>query len=225
MGQADFMSGMRAAVPDLFGRVDGVGMHHYTFYPPVNAPEDDGFPERPLADMLDDTRTHCDCDLPLWITETGWSTAGGLSELGQARHGLRGLLIALAAGAESWLWWSLRRLDGQQLIAAQEAWFGVWNLDGSPRPIYTALQRFLAELGSAIAVRDVRSRYGLDAPAEWAVEFRMAGGETYVVVWANIPGPGRRIAPLSGRSALNLISGETGPFVRLGPDPLLMAMD
>ncbi len=225
IGQADFMPAMRTAVPDLFARVDGVGVHHYTFYPPVNAPEDDGFPERPLADMLEDTRTHCDCDRPLWITETGWSTAGGLSELGQARYGLRGMMISLAAGAESWLWWSLRRLDGQQLIAAQEAWFGVWNLDGGPRPVYLALRRFLAELGAATAVRDVRNRYGLDAPAEWAVEFTMPGGDRRLVVWANIPGVGRTVAPLQGRGALNLVSGESGPFSRIGPDPLLITVD
>lgn len=225
IGQADFMAGMRSAVPGLFARVDGVGMHHYTFYPPVNAPEDDGFPELPLVEMLTATRHHCACDLPLWVTETGWSTAGGLSELGQARHGLRGLLISLSQGVQSWLWWSLRRLDGQQLVAAQEAWFGVWNVDGSPRPVYLALRRFLAELGMATAVRDVRARYGLDAPAEWAVEFSIPGGGRRLVVWAHVPSAGRVLPELHGRPALNLISGADTVFSQLGPDPLVIDLE
>lgn len=221
-GQATFMPAMIRAQPSLFSRLDGVGVHYYTRYPPVAPPESNLLGEVPLDIVLDNTHDQCACNKPLWITETGWTASGGLSRRNQARYGVRGLLIAAAKGARSWLWWSIMQPDAAGLIAPQEAKFGVMTHDGKPNLVYTALARTLRELGSATEVRDERARYGLRQPSEWAVRLRFANGSEKLVYWANTDGNYALPDSLPQSAGLNLITGKPAAAGTFGGDPVVV---
>ena len=225
-GQVRFMETMQAAVPDLFTEVvDAIGFHHYTFYPPVAAPEDELWPEVSLEQAIRNVRQACgDCRTAIHITETGWTTSAGFSEHRQAQYALRGLLIAMVMDARSWMWWSLRMLDGsgEKLIAPQEASFGLWRSDNEPRPAYVALARLLNDYGQATQIRDLRARYGLEPPAQWAVELSGGGLAPVTIVWQNGDHPDLAPAPLRGAHGVNLITGQTVVLDRLSGDPVAM---
>jgi polysaccharide biosynthesis protein PslG len=225
IGQLEYMSYMQEAVPDIFRQVDGMGFHFYTFYPPVDPPEtssDMGLRQVPLDRALRSVREACDCETPLWITETGWTAVGSLTETDRARYAVRGYLIALSEGVQSWLWWSARDVVREHLVAGPEGRFGLFSPAGEPHPPYLALSRTANLLGDAIEVQDVRRLQGLREPYEWAMRFMFTDGRRAEVFWDGHPQGGRPFAAHAGKRGVNLISGEETEANFLGPDPVLV---
>lgn len=221
-GQVDFQERMRAAVPKVFDAVDGIGFHAYTFYPPIDAPENEGQLQVPLDEALDAARDACACDRPLWVTETGWTAVAGLSEAERARFALRGMLIALSRGARSWLWWSVRDVVRDDLVAPAEGHFGLLDRDGAPHPAYTALVRTMKTLGAATAVTDLRDELGLQAPYTWALRFSFEDGTARDVIWYAGRGGGPRVEAYAGRAGVRLTDGTPVVVDRWSGDPVVV---
>lgn len=222
MGQVEFQERMRAAVPEVFDTVDGVGYHAYTFYPPIDAPENEGHIQVPLDESLAAAKVSCACDRPLWVTETGWSAVAGLTEAERAKFAARGLLISLSQGARSWQWWSTRDRDGADLVAPAEGHFGLLASDGTPHPVYTALVNTMKELGEANAVTDLRDELGLQKPYAWALRFTFKNGSVKDVIWYAGRGEGPRVAPYAGSSGARLTDGAKVTVDRLTGDPVVV---
>ncbi len=229
VGQEQFMADMVAAEPDLFETLQGVGVHYYGTYPPVVPPEEIAGPQIPLADALDATAEHCDCDLPLYITETGWTAVRDLTRLDQARYALRSYLIALTREVRMWLWWSIRELSGGEMAAPEEANFGMFTAEGQPNLVFTVMADFLTEYGDAVAAVDVTSDYGLEKPRDWAVRLMWADGRTALVLWSNVDDDDDADAEgppvpdgISTDGAVDLVTGEAVEFTRLGHSPVLI---
>jgi hypothetical protein len=222
-GQARFMRVMNLEVPGIFRAVDGVGVHEYSWYPPIDPPEAANGLEVPYDAALSDVRANCSCgDAPLWITEVGWTAVAGSTEADRARYGVRAWLMSLPYGIESWLWWSARDLDVPGLINAAEGHFGLFAWGGAPHPVFASLARASERLGAAVTAADVRAEYGLRAPAEWAVRFTFRDGRTADVVWYGGRGEGPAVAALAGKQGVNLITGATVAAATLGADPVFV---
>jgi hypothetical protein len=213
-GQNRFFRGMIAKDPEVFSSVDGIGFHSYTLYPPANPPEWSGGFEVSLEDALKGTLEACQCTLPIWITETGWPTHG-LSEENQANYGLRSLVLSLSFGVQSWLWFSVRELDPQRVVVPHEAKFAVLHPDGSPKPIFLALKRFLEVAGNATAVTDLRPSLGLEGSGDYAFAFAIpsTSGATDqekvgIVLWTNGISPSPLPSSLAGKEGIRLVSGK-----------------
>lgn len=229
LSQREFMQRMMAAVPDVFERIDGIGFHAYTFYPPVDPPELAANPvpglfgQVPLDESLADVKAACNCDKPLWITETGWTAVGNLTQEERARYALRGFLLALTQGAKSWLWWSVRDYRAEKLVAPQEAHFGLLDTEGAPHPAYEALTKLIELAGDAVEVTDVRAEYGFAAPYAWAVRLTWPNGSTGEVLWFAGRGDAPPVpAALRGQAAVRLRDGQKVSLSVLDGDPVLV---
>lgn len=224
MGQVEFQAKMRAAVPEVFDTVDGVGYHAYTFYPPIDAPENEGQLQVPLDESLAAAKAACACDRPLWVTETGWTAVAGLDENERARFAVRGLLISLSQGVRSWQWWSTRDRDGADLVAPAEGHFGLFTPDGTPHPVYTAIVNTMKELGAAISVTDLRDELGLQKPYVWALRFTFKNGAAKDVVWYAGRGEGPRVAEYTGATGTRLSDGAKVVFDKPTGDPVVIVL-
>ena len=222
MGQLDFMSGMQARVPTIFEQVDGIAFHAYTFYPPVHPPETQNLNQVPFDEAMQSVRAACACERPLWVTETGWTAVGQLTEEDRARFAVRGLLLPLTQGAQSWLWWSVRDVVREVLVAPAEGHFGLLAADGTPHPVYTALTQMMKELGDATEVTDVRREYHLASPYEWAIRFRWPDGHSAEVFWYAGRDEGPRLASLKGKRGVAVTTGIEVNAEQLGADPVLV---
>jgi hypothetical protein len=221
-GQLDFMKGMQDAIPEVFTKVDGIGFHAYTFYPPIDPPETKNQNQVPFDEALQSTRDACACETPLWITETGWTAVKGLTETERAQFAVRSLLMSLTQGVQSWLWWSVRDVVGEVLVAGPEGHFGLMASDGTPHQQYSAIVRTMKELGDATEVTDLRNEYHLARPYEWALRFQWPDGRTAEVFWYGGRGEGRRLAALNGKQGLSLTTGAPVEAGHLGSDPILV---
>src|SRR5690606_24049521 len=111
----------------------------------------------------------------------------------RAQYAVRGLLIALSQGAKSWLWWSVRDVTRDDLVAPQEGHFGLLAADGTPHAAYKALANTMRELGGATSVTDLRGTLGLTKPYAWALRFGFEDGGSADVLWYGGRGAGPRV--------------------------------
>ena len=221
-GQVEFMQRMRAAVPDVFQKADGIGFHAYTFYPPVDPPESKTLNQTPFDEALAAVRAACVCDKPLWVTETGWTSVGSLTEERRAQFGIRGWLLSLSQGVKASLWWSVRDYHAAHVVAPQETHFGLLDRDGHPHPVYEALVSAEKLVGDAVEVTDVRGEYGFAAPYTWALRLGWPGGKTGDVLWYAGLGEGPLVpATLHGKAAVRLRDGAAVTPDRLDGEPVL----
>jgi polysaccharide biosynthesis protein PslG len=145
--ELQFLARMFAQRPDLRGAVDGVGLH------PYQASVADTYMRIALVRQAVDQLAGP--GVPIDVTEFGWTTttvsdstrAADLSALATALPRSGCGIDRLLAYA-----WTTRESDPSN----SEDWFGIWNLDGSPRA------SGLAYLG---AVQAMRGMSGAAAPA------------------------------------------------------------
>lgn len=153
----DWLGGLYRRAGRLRGAFDGVAVHPYSTQPP-STPSGTRAQDRTRTRRVE--RIHAelvrrgDGDLPLWLTEIGWSTCAAspdcVDEDQQARYVEE--LFALVRGP----WRSfvagvfLYRLQDWQADPppddVQER-FGVLRADGSPKPAHAALRRVAAMAG------------------------------------------------------------------------------
>lgn len=91
----------------------------------------------------------------IWATEWGWSSYSGPKEMqdligvdGQADFTLRRLALMASQDYQKIFLFALSDLD--QRASPRDQHYGLLNLDGEPKPVYTALARFLEITGPTL---------------------------------------------------------------------------
>ncbi|MCF5143673.1 beta-xylosidase [Pseudomonas edaphica] len=91
----------------------------------------------------------------VWATEWGWSSYAGPKEMqdligidGQADYTLRRLALMASQDYQKIFLFALSDLD--QRASPRDQHYGLLNLDGEPKPVYTALARFLEITGPSL---------------------------------------------------------------------------
>lgn len=91
----------------------------------------------------------------IWATEWGWSSYAGPKEAqdligvnGQADYTLRRLALMATQDYDRVFLFTLNDLDARASVRDQD--YGLLNLDGQPKPVYLALQRFLQRTGPSL---------------------------------------------------------------------------
>lgn len=165
-GGEDFLRAAYGAHPELGSAFDALAYHPYDFYPPSRPPEFRGqlgatelYPvdesARRMGAIVEDAEGR---SKPLWVTEVGWPTEGGVSEADQARYLLRAHLLLVAEGVERVCAYTLT--DGspdREYLAPQERVFGLYTYEGQPKPAVRALATAREVLGELRFVADRRT--------------------------------------------------------------------
>lgn len=91
----------------------------------------------------------------IWATEWGWSTYQGekdfqtqITEAQQADYLLRRLMLMMALDFDRVFWFSFADID--KIVSERDRHYGLVRPDGSPKPAWHALQRFLALTGDRL---------------------------------------------------------------------------
>ena len=173
---------------------DAVAYHPYPY--PFTSPEaevsDRGSVIGAAAQLRSVLRRHRAPGAPLWDTEVGWPTnpsSNGVTEARQSRYAARTQLLswARAVPVVTWYTWGDAADPGG---TNQEAHFGFFRVDGSPKPAYRALVtlnrllgapgwRFVADRSRALGLP--RGRRGVNEG--FALEFHGPGGRQLLALW------------------------------------------
>jgi hypothetical protein len=153
----DFLADAYFAHPDLGASYDALAVHPYPDYPPVRAPEDTVGVDRAEGLKLSRLRAmlsyYGDPDKPIWVTEYGWPVSGTVTEAVQANYDVRGAILALAAGADRVMVYTLN--DGAHPTAfPPEDAFGLLRNDGTHKPSFDALAQLIGRDSTAVLVED-----------------------------------------------------------------------
>lgn len=167
----DFLGAAYAANPGLGQCFDVMAYHPYPY--PFTAPELDVPVRGSVLAAADAMRSvlaaHGDVSKPLWITEIGWPTNDqtyGVPEAKQAQYVARMMAATFAEGVPVLSWYTYGDFDDPTGGADQEAHFGFFHTDGSPKPAFAALRTFTATFAGATFVADRSQALGLPAGAQ-----------------------------------------------------------
>lgn len=156
----------------------------------------------------------------IWATEFGWSSYSGpqemqpiIGEAGQADYTLRRIALMSTMDFDRVFLFALADLDARATVRDRS--YGLLREDGTAKPVYTSLQRFLALTGPSITPSAVPAFTG--APESLiSMSWNRADGKKVLVYWANETGtirfPGKVTVsvndPLSGaRASIKPTSG------------------
>ena len=121
-------------------------------------------------------------EVPVWITELGWTTSmGGWSLPVQGEMLARAEVLALAAGAEKYFWYDL--INDSQDLGDHEGNFGLF--ENTPRPGTVALAPKPAAFAQALLVTQLggRDHVATAGDAEATVEVFGSGEDAVRVAW------------------------------------------
>jgi hypothetical protein len=162
-----FLAAVERADPGLTRRVDAVALHPYVA----------GAPEPALREKVRAFHAAIP-DVPLWITEFGWSIADEPPDA-QADHGTRGQLQLLAEPGLPLQ--CLYELSDAGAAPSHEDRFGLTDFDLQPRPAYEALKSLAAALGRSRFADDLSPSLPTGAHA---LRFVADDGAVTVAVYA-----------------------------------------
>ncbi len=240
---APFLAGMLAAAPRVYDLFDALSYHAYPDYPPSVPPDfsgqsgysTPGQPEVPLVEMVARLRAEIQSSggptsFPVALTEVGWTTAllpdGSrvVTREEQASYDVRAMLLSFSTGGLVSCLYTLQ--DGAN-PADTEANFGVYAVDWSPKPAFTALVAMETALGDAAFERDRGTELGLVA-GEHALSF-LAADRRVTALYSDAPprtvmvpahAAVRRTQIVSLAGAVEEVTPQDGGSpVTLGPDP------
>lgn len=191
----DFVQQVFDADPAVGRCFDALAYHPYPY--PFTAPELD-VPVRgsvlsaagAMRAVLD--RNHA-AGKPLWITEVGWPTSSrayGVSEEKQAEYLARTYAASFAQRVPVVTWYTYGD-DQDPTGANQEAAFGLFRADGTPKPAYRALATFTRVLAGARFAGDRSRALGLPPGGlltggrGFALEYRRRGARVWALWQAN----------------------------------------
>lgn len=130
----------------------------------------------------------------IWATEWGWSSYDGpqeeqplIGEQGQADYTLRRLALMAALDYDRVFLFTLSDLDARASVRDRR--YGLLRENGDPKPVYHALQRFLAVCGHRLEP-DAPQRLGDERPQGLvSISWKRADGRKVWMGWASEPGP------------------------------------
>lgn len=151
----------------------------------------------------------------IWATEWGWSSYSGpieeqpiIGETGQADYLLRRLALMSALDFDRVFLFALSDLDSR--ATARDQHYGLLALDGSPKPAYTALQRFLQATGTRLLPGDQPE---LIAPPDelYAVAWRRPDGRRVWMFWSRTAGT-LHLRGIKEAQLINPLTGASQPL-------------
>lgn len=166
---------------------DVMAYHPYTDTPEGDAPPGDaqGF----IKEVPNVNRTLRNAGVrAIWATEFGWSTYTGekvlqpiISETTQADYILRRIALMMRLDFDRVFYFALSDLDFR--VARREQHYGLLDLQGNPKPAYTALKYFLTTTGDELSPAPDLVQPDL-ASGLYAFTWRRADGKRLVFLWA-----------------------------------------
>lgn len=158
--------------------------HPYTHYPEGNERNKHDF----LVHSQQLNNLISSANLPIWATEWGWSSYQGpeehqaiIGEHGQADFVLRRLALMTALDYEKVFLFALSDLDQRASLRDQS--YGLLDMQGSPKPVYHALKRFLETTGSRLIPG--RKPQLLEKPNDlYSVSWQREDGKNLWMFWS-----------------------------------------
>jgi polysaccharide biosynthesis protein PslG len=161
-----FLDNAYRANPGLGRCFDAMAYHPYPY--PFTAPELElpirGSVLSAYDQMRAVLRRNGNPAKPLWITEVGWPThdrSYGVPEAKQAQYVARMQAASFAQGIPVLTWYTYGDAADPSGGLNQEAWFGLFRPNGSPKPAYTALKVFARAFRGTRFARDRSAELGL----------------------------------------------------------------
>ncbi|MEX2195686.1 MAG: hypothetical protein WD844_10415 [Thermoleophilaceae bacterium] len=191
MSGPEFVRATYRADPRLGRCFDVLAYHPYPY--PFTSPEVDVPIRGSVLSAAGEMRAALpptDRHKPLWITEVGWPThdrSYGVSETKQAQYVARMQAATFAQGLPVLTWYTYGGAE-DPTGANQEAWFGFFRPDGSPKPAVRALSTFTRVFEGAEFERDLSRELGLPrgrlllGGRGFALEY-LGAGERIVALW------------------------------------------
>jgi beta-xylosidase len=123
----------------------------------------------------------------IWATEWGWSSYTGpkehqsiIGDDGQADYVLRRLALMSALDYDKVFLFALSDLDSR--AGRRDQHYGLLDLQGKPKPVYLALQRFLQVTGARLQPADA-PRLGRVPSDLYGIAWRRADGKNLWLYW------------------------------------------
>ncbi|MDB6142199.1 MAG: glycoside hydrolase family protein [Pseudomonas sp.] len=205
------------------GNQDIVAAYHpYSDFPEGDSPPDNDFLSR--ATFVN-SALHAKGVKQVWATEWGWSSYVGphdepvtVGTNSQADYTLRRLALMSAMDFQRIFLFNLSDMDNR--TSPRDQLYGLLDLQGNPKPVYTALRNFLTVTGPRLIPADppVMSNTPSDL---YAVPWTRADGVHLLIFWSasnsSLQLPGIKSAalldPLTGsRTILTNAKGITAPL-------------
>ena len=144
-------------------------------------------------------------------TGEGWSGGEAAKTLEyQAEHFVRQILVDQLCGVRFSSWYEWGGTEG----------FGLWNPDGSPRPIVAAIKEFVAQLGGYRIVTRLES----DSKQDYVLLCENAKGEQKLVVWTCPPAGGSPEETWAHDVAVDMGAGKAVLALKLSGLPQYVAI-
>ncbi|MDH1282224.1 beta-xylosidase [Pseudomonas chengduensis] len=168
----------------------------------------------------------------IWATEWGWSSYAGPKEAqdiigrnGQADYVLRRLALMSTQDFDRVFLFTLNDLDARASVRDRD--YGLLDLEGKPKPVYLALQRFLAITGPRLAPAEPPQIQGT-VDGLYSIAWKTEQGRHLWMFWAEkggdieLPGVTRAVLhdPLTGRET----SLGNGSWVMVKAKPSLQIL-
>ena len=163
----------------------------------------------------------------IWATEWGWSSYAGpielqelIGEQGQADYVLRRLALMSALDYDKVFLFALSDLDSR--ASARDQHYGLLDLQGQPKPVYLALQRFLQISGPRLQPADAPQLSALPNDL-YAISWTREDGKNLWLFWSasgaelHLPNVTKAVVhdPLSG--AQKDLQSDQGIRVKASP--------
>lgn len=163
----------------------------------------------------------------IWATEWGWSSYAGpielqelIGEQGQADYVLRRLALMSALDYDKLFLFALSDLDSR--ASARDQHYGLLDLQGKPKPVYLALQRFLQISGPRLQPADAPQLSTLPDDL-YAISWTREDGKNLWLFWSasgaevHLPNVTKAVVhdPLSG--AQKDVQSDQGIRVKASP--------
>jgi beta-xylosidase len=146
----------------------------------------------------------------IWATEWGWSSYAGpeeeqpiIGESGQADYVLRRLALMSALDYDKIFLFTLSDLDDRATVRDRS--YGLLDIHGNPKPVYTALANFLNITGPEL-LPEGPPNITQNASGQYSIAWRKPDGTHLWMFWALQPGP----IELAGISSATLYQPLTG---------------
>ena len=170
----DWLSAMLSAGAQ--GYFDGLSIHPYNFG--KSRPTGDAWAQDMLATESVIHRYTAGRDLPIYVTEMGWPTYGGISREAAGAYLAQMFLLARTLKFINGIWWYDFRDDGWDKTN-QENDFGLVDPDLTPKPAFTALKAVAPIVRDALQVEDLPT----GNPSVRALRFRLNGSNQVLALW------------------------------------------
>lgn len=171
----------------------------------------------------------------IWATEWGWSSYSGPKEAqdiigrnGQADYVLRRLALMSTQDFDRIFLFTLSDLDARATVRDRD--YGLLDLEGNPKPVYLALQRFLEITGPRL-VPGEPPQLKSSVDGLYSIAWKNDKGQNLWMFWADkggeieLPGVGHGVLhdPLSGRETL--LGNGSQVTVKAKPSLQILAWD